>query len=189
VATFKELIKRENEIVNSELLLNPDCMNLKLGGEGGIGLVWTNEGKANLSKALKGRKHTGDALLAIAAGNIGKRKGSKASASTRARMSESHLGITHTSETKEKISASHKGKKLSDEHIKNIGLASTGRKQTDYAKQRVSEAHKDKPLNDEHKIKIANALKGKKKSPEHLKNFHAAIERRRLLKNASSDKM
>lgn len=185
LTSLEELIKREEEIVTVNLIVDPHCMNMKLGGEGGNGLVWTDQGKANLSKALKGRKLSKEQRARMKIYLKGINSGRKATNEAKAKMSAAHKGITHTDEAKEKIRAAHLGKIFSQEHKKNIGIASTGRKQTDHAKKRVSETHKGVPLDQEHRKKIADALRGKKKSPEHMKNWHAAIERRRILKNTS----
>ncbi len=101
------------------------------------------------------------------------------------------LGYKHTDESKEKISASHKGKILSADTKNKIGLGHTGikyktnrkekrvikhsdetklkmseirkgKKYTDEAKKNMSLAKKGKCLSDETKKKISNALKGNK---------------------------
>jgi len=52
----EELANRECELVNKDLLSNPLCLNLKLGGEGGSGLSkHTEETKHKMSLAKKGK--------------------------------------------------------------------------------------------------------------------------------------
>lgn len=91
----------------------------------------------------------------------------------------------HTEETKKKISDAQKGRKISDEHRKNIGLGhigirpttetraklsawQIGRKMSDEAKKKMSDAkkgkvtwNKGKKLSNEHKEKLSLAKKGK----------------------------
>lgn len=62
-------------------------------------------------------------------------------------------------ETRAKISASKKGKKMSDEARKNMSIAQTGRKQTEKTKKILSKIRKGIPKSDETKIKISKTLK------------------------------
>ena len=54
---WNSLIAREKEIVNEDLLNDPMCMNLKVGGAGGctneVKLIWQTAGKEGLQKKLK----------------------------------------------------------------------------------------------------------------------------------------
>lgn len=62
--TREELKNRERQLVSEELIANPLCMNLQIGGYGGNlkkGYKWTEEAKARLSevrKGLPGHPHT-----------------------------------------------------------------------------------------------------------------------------------
>lgn len=113
------------------------------------------------------------------------------------------LGYKHTDETKEKMSESqnkrgpraphseatrakmketrslnpkpspNKGKKLSEEHCKNLALAHIGKKATDEQRKNQSERQKGRPSymkgkthSEESKIKISNSNIGRTNSPE-----------------------
>lgn len=62
----------------------------------------------------------------------------------------------HNDETKQKISLSHKGKKLSDEHKQKLSLVNKGK----------PSHNKGVPMSEEQKQKISLSLKGKKPSEE-----------------------
>jgi hypothetical protein len=76
------------------------------------------------------------------------------------------LGKSHTQEAKNKISAGHCGKPLSDEHKKKLAKASKGNK--------YSLGHKH---TDESKAKMSKARKGKKKSKEHIQKIIEGIKK------------
>ncbi len=99
----------------------------------------------------------------------------------------SRLGVPHTAETRAKVSASLKGRKLSEECRAKISAAGKGRKQSpEHAAKRmasrkatgwvhsdanraaVSKACKGKPLSPEHRANISAAGKGRKQSAEHV---------------------
>jgi hypothetical protein len=99
------------------------------GGDGGHGYVHTDEAKAKLSAAAKGKskpprtKQHMDRIIAARANNI-------VSAETKAKMSASHLGkptgrkgIPMSAETRAKISAKMKGREKSSNHIANAAEA------------------------------------------------------------------
>ena len=99
-----------------------------------------------------------------------------------------------------KLRKSHKGKKLSEKHKKNIGLSLKGRKYTietickmrkvkkgkkisESAKRKMSEKKKGISLKEDHKKKISEALngknshnKGKKLSEEHKRKVSAGLK-------------
>ena len=72
----------------------------------------------------------------------------------------------HSEETKQKISASHKGKLVSVEARKNMSKAQLGKKQSDETKTKRSNTLKGKPRSEETKLKISNSRKGIKPSIE-----------------------
>ena len=89
-------------------------------------------------------------------------KGKKHSLETRKIIKEKRAlqKICHSEETRQKISESHKGKKLSDE-----------------TRQKISEVQKGRSLKEETKRKVSLALKGKPKPPrskEHIEKIAAA---------------
>lgn len=68
-------------------------------------------------------------------------------------------------ETKDKISATKTGKKLSSEHKRKISESNIGRTCSDKTKSKLRKAHSGKILSEEHKRKLSLAKKGKKKGP------------------------
>jgi very-short-patch-repair endonuclease len=72
-------------------------------------------------------------------------------------------GWHHTEESRKKMSASHKGVPLSEEHRRNIGLSGIGRIGAWRGK---SSPMKGKHLSEESKNKLSVANKGKRRSPE-----------------------
>ena len=57
-------------------------------------------------------------------------------------------------EVRAKVSAAHKGKKLSAEHRKKIGEGITGRKVSAETRKKIGEAHKGRKLSAEHRKKL-----------------------------------
>jgi len=68
-------------------------------------------------------------------------------------------------ETREKISESHKGKKLSDEHRRNLSLSHIGKKPVISAESRK---------------KAADAIRGRKLSSEHIEKIRAIVKNRSI---------
>jgi len=65
----------------------------------------------------------------------------------------------NTAETRAKISAAKKGKKMSVDARNNMSVAQTGRKQTNETKQLLSDQRKGIPKSEGTKIKISESLK------------------------------
>ena len=89
-------------------------------------------------------------------------KGQKQSNEARKRMSESHKGQI----------AWNKGKSLSEEHRRKIGLSSKGRIPSQETRRKISESGKGRklpPFTEEHRRKIGLASKGRKHSEESKK--------------------
>jgi group I intron endonuclease len=76
------------------------------------------------------------------------------------------FGKHHTEETRNKMSKSHTGKTLTEEHKKNIGKSSKGRRLSEEAKTKISQSKIGKALTSEHKIKIGKSSKGRQHSLE-----------------------
>lgn len=121
---------KEREIVNEEMLRDPLCYNLKLGGKGGkTGIVTVKCAKTGEMigavsilhpkyisgewvHLLKGRDTFAKArvsALESRKGKPGPRAGTKQSDETRAKIRHSRIGTKQSDETKEKRSASLKG--------------------------------------------------------------------------------
>jgi group I intron endonuclease len=93
--TEEEMNLKERELVTLDLVSNPKCYNLGIGGEGG--------------PHFKGRKHTSEALAKMV------RVGYKHSTETKAKISEANFARTRKPETGERIAAKAKGRKHSPE--------------------------------------------------------------------------
>jgi group I intron endonuclease len=77
---------------------------------------------------------------------------------------ESNLGVSPSEETRQKISLSNKGKvsfwkgkKLSEEHKKNIGLGGVGKIRTEETKKNISNSLKGRKLDDDSRMKLSEA--------------------------------
>lgn len=71
-----------------------------------------------------------------------------------------------TPETRAKLSASNKGRIISDEWRKNLSIARKGRKITEETRKKMREAQKGRKITEEMKEKIRNTLLGRKPSKE-----------------------
>jgi len=82
-------------------------------------------------------------------------------------------GFSVSEETKKKMSESHKGKKLSKEHIEKIIHSNKTRIVSDDTKKKISESKKGKgiPKSVEHKRKLSESLKGRKMTDEQKKKL------------------
>lgn len=116
-------------------------VNLTDGGEGACGAVRSNETRARMSAAAIGNKNAA---------------GCKRSAETKQKLRMRMLNATPSH--REKISAAHRGKKLTIEH-----------------RSKLSAAKKGKSLRPEHVAKIAAANTGKRRSPEFCEKMRAMM--------------
>jgi group I intron endonuclease len=106
------------------------------GGDGISGWTHSEEAKAKVSVANKGRIHSAETRAKVSAAGIG-RKMPPRSAEWRAKQSASHRGQIpsfkgkhHSAETKVKLAALSKGKKLSAEAKAKLSVAFKGKKQS-----------------------------------------------------------
>ena len=112
-ATRDEMLKKEIELVQPENCFhsNPMCYNLAVGGQGGnLGPEVSrriSEAVAGEKNGMYGKKLSKETLKKISDKLKGHpnytHKGWHQSNDTRRKISESHMGITHTEETKEKL--------------------------------------------------------------------------------------
>ena len=112
------------------------------GGDGGLGIIKSEEDKKRMSKLMKGKAKSAEHKRKIALGNMGKK------------LNE---------ETKRKISETLK-RKFQDGEI--VAPANKGRTPSEETRRKMSEAAKNTkgkrlPLTDEHKRKISETLKNK----------------------------
>ena len=119
--TRDELIEGEKKLVDADLIKNPYCMNLCLGGSFTVSTIskmglWerTQEYRAKLRKILagnnKGRKLTTEHKTKISLSN----KGRTMSRESRAKISMSKKGKTHSEQSRKNMSEAHKGKRPSE---------------------------------------------------------------------------
>jgi hypothetical protein len=99
---LKDLHKREMVCIAKAKLEGWSLLNATEGGEGTVGIKMSPEAVEAMRERLTGRKN-------------GPRP-----EEVRKRISESHMGIRPSDETRAKLSAWHSGKTLSEEHKANI---------------------------------------------------------------------
>lgn len=87
----------------------------------------------------------------------------------RAKIGASNLGHERYKcpETRKKLSAASKGRKVSPETRAKLRASVTGFRHTDEAKQKISVAHAGRALSPEHRAKTGAGLRGKPKSDDH----------------------
>lgn len=83
--------------------------------------------------------------------------------------------LTHSPETKARMSASKKGKTLTPEHRAKIGAAQKGKMISPECRAKLSAARTGKPLTSETKAKMSLALKGKPQTPVAIEARAAAM--------------
>lgn len=88
----------------------------------------------------------------------------------RAKFSEEH---------RKNIGLSSLGRKVSDETKQKISIANKGRRRSEEAKQKMSLSHKGKKLSKEHREKIGNALRGRK-YPERRAYRHSEEAKKKI---------
>lgn len=124
-----ELESYEKEIVNKDLLLNPYCINLKCGGEGGSSgqsLV----SKKKISESNKGRKLSPEQCKNISMGKLGKTFSEK----HRENIRKALKGKIRSEESRKNMSVSQKGKPRSKESIQKQINSITGKNNPMYGK-------------------------------------------------------
>lgn len=149
--SWEEACEKEIELISLYGRINKFngfLSNLTDGGEGTLGILFTEDRRVNLSIVAKKRYENPNQRLKISLGQKKSYKdgrmhpwiGRKHSEESNKKNSESQKnlyengyisplkGKPKTNEHKEKLSNSHKGKKLSEIHKKNIGIHSKGGK-------------------------------------------------------------
>lgn len=123
-----------------------------------------------------GRKHTATTKRKISESHIGK----KISNEERQRLGNLNWGRKLSEQTKQKISQKHKGKKLSNETRHKMSLWRTGKKHSEETRKKMSQSHLGqksakgflgKKHTEEHKQKMSKLLKGRKFSEETLRRM------------------
>jgi hypothetical protein len=162
--TRKELIKREEEIVNLNEISNPNCINISIDGGSWktLGASLSVEHKKKIGDANRGKTHTTKFKE-----DIRKRQlGTTASEETRRKMSESHRGY-QSEESKQKISKANSGKNngmfgttASEETRRKMSEAQLNSKHIRGFTKGFTPWNVGKTLSNETKLKISNKLKG-----------------------------
>lgn len=142
--------------------------NLTDGGEGGSGVVYSEEARANMSAAAAGKPKS-----AAHCAKIGDSKRGEA---------HPNFGKSLRAETRAKISAAHKGKTLSAEHRAKMSASISGEKHPNFGKSpspetraKISAAQIGKTLSVEHRLKMSVAMTGSSRSPETRAKISAAL--------------
>lgn len=137
----KTLSEREEQIVNYDLISDPLCMNLQLGGyhsTGTLGKKYSEESRKKMSEW----KRTAEIKQKISESHMGLRPCSetrlKMSKSAKKRITDGMKGKIHTEETKRKISESKKGKIMSDEFKRKNSESHKGKIHTEETRQKIS---------------------------------------------------
>lgn len=122
----------EQMIVTDELIKDPQCYNIRTGGENGY--IQSEETRLKIKKANTGKKHSEETLQ--------KQREEK-------RLNPPFKGRKHSEESKQKISDGNTGKKLTVDqknHLREINLGEKnpgfGKKRSNETIQRMSDAQK-----------------------------------------------
>jgi hypothetical protein len=144
--------------------------------------------REKISAAQKGNKnslgyrHSQEARAKISAAN----KGRQFSEQTRAKLSSAQKGKRHSLATRAKIGAALTGRQPSQKTCEKISLAKRGRRRPPFSvewRERMRLAKLGKTMPSETRLKIRAALAGKPKPPfskEHRRNLSAALTGRKF---------
>lgn len=97
----------------------------------------------------------------------------------------SQLGMRHSPSAREKMSASHKGKKKTSEHQQAINAALKGRKLSTECKQKLATARTGTHMSEESRAKMSESRKGKTATSEARAKISAAITARHVAARAA----
>ena len=132
--SIEEALEYEAVVIGNKFKGGEDwdglCLNLTAGGLGSRGCSPSEETRAKLSRAGKGKKKP------------------PLTEEARINMSTAQKGKTHSEETRAKMSEAHKGKSLSEEHRSKIGEAAKGNQRalgvvrSEETRAKMSEAQK-----------------------------------------------
>lgn len=181
-----------------------DLTNATKGGEGVVGLVFSDESRAKMADAKRGRKLPREQVQRLADTLRGRprpaevraaisaaKKGHAVSEETRAKLSIAMRGKRHSAEARANMSAGHKRESRSEETKQKIRLAHLGKTLTAEHRAKLSEAKMGRRLSEECKAKIKASSGGWKHTPETIAIITAARRARaardREAKNRSAE--
>lgn len=174
--TLQESVDAERDEVSKVLLIDPLCMNIIPGGQGGHNGIISDEARKRMGNKRSRMKHTEE---------------------TKAKMSKSRKNLLAikpmSNETKAKLSEYSKNR--TPEHLAKIGLASSNRtketrsKISAYARTRppevqakINESNRGKIVSLETRAKLSLAGKGKPKSAEWKAKISAIAQAKKAAK-------
>jgi group I intron endonuclease len=161
--TYEDLLELEKLVIQQERSLVGEWgYNVSHGGVGCSGAEWSDERKAKLSKALMGNKNC---------------LGLRLSEETIQKRSSARVGRPHTPEAIERIRAAKRGRPLSAEHKRAIGLAQIGKVIPLEVRAKSSATKKGKPKTEAHKKKTSIAMRASfaARKEAHERNRAAAL--------------
>jgi group I intron endonuclease len=165
VANKEDLIAREQNYID---ILNPEYNIARIAGNT-FGVKRSEETKAKMSQAQKGRTHTEETKKQISE----TKKGHEVSETTRTKIGETQKGRTLSEEHRQKVSEAMKGHEVSENTRAIISEAlkgntnSEGRTYSEETCRKISEAlegntnAKGHKRSEETKTKISKSLKGR----------------------------
>ena len=184
VADTNKLLNRERaNIALYNSCGDKDGYNLSMPDETNTKFILPEETRRRMSEALKGKSPSEEHRRNLSKSRIGKRMPEssrlKMAASIQA-LYDSEYGV----EYRRKQSEKHTGKVLTEEHIRNITKASTGRLHSEETRRKLCEINSNRSL--ETRRKLSEALKGKTLPEETRRKISESLKRYNAAKKASS---
>ena len=127
--------------------------NCTSGGQGVVGMIHSDETKAQMSKVKKGQKRSPETIEKTRQGNIGRKNSPESIEKTR----QGNIGLKRTPETIEKLRQAKIGKKQSPEHIEKRASARRGKKHSQEAIQNMSMAQQNRTQETREKMRVAKS--------------------------------
>ena len=162
-----EAVDREEDLPAAEMKwiscyrgMGAPLTNETDGGEGALGCVRSEEFKAKLSKANKGKKLSSEHRARIAESHRGKKMDGEVveRIAEKLRGRETWMkGRKHSIETRAKISATVQGRKLSPEHRAKLSEKLRGRQVSAETRRKIGEAHRGKIVSEKSKARMSEA--------------------------------
>ena len=139
-------------------------VNMTDGGDGVLGLIFSEEAKTKISEGNKNKVQSEEAKIKIGIAS----KGNKYA-----------LGYKHTKSAKKRIVEALKSRVLSEETKRKIGLAHKGKFVSEEVRKKLSESHKGYVHTEEQKRKNGLAHRGMKRSEETKRKMREAWQIRK----------